>query len=161
MISLPIEKVWREITYHPQPFTTIMKHPDEAKYWKEEGCTFKTIPVDWGIFKGCSPGVRVEISWPETYTETYVEPLATIHKEFWNVMSEVVWDCYPFKTRRFKYGTMVHGLVAYVYWEADWKSYTPDEWADYLNRIVKLVREEIIKKDADLEGFEGMLRELK
>lgn len=84
----------------------------------------------------------------------YVEPLAKIHNKFWDAMSEVTYEVYPFSHRnmkKFHLGGAVHSFVAEFYWNnLDYKQFTPDTWVEKLNSILDFIEKNGIKKEDDL-----------
>lgn len=167
-LDYPKEKDWREIWYQPQPFVVTLEHYGSDKYWLERGYTIRVLSKeDHGMFNGLVRGVTVELTPPEG-KEMYVEPLATIHKAFWEKMAEVQWDMYDGSRKPdFAKRQALHEAVIHIYWELlDYKDYTPDSFVGQLNTFLRILQENCLKNDSrqnpldkQKERLEGFIRE--
>lgn len=144
------EQSWETITYHPKPFVTWFKYPHSKDYYKEKGCTIEILPLPEGFMSNLVRGVKVRISWPDDHTQSYVEPLASFHNQFWGATSEVHHNTYPYdnnrKTKAYRQHFMgydINSFIADYYWELDYKNYTPEEWANHLNKILETLETKV------------------
>jgi hypothetical protein len=170
-LDIPIESTWTKITYHPLPIITQLEHEDSADGWRKTipNCTIEVFDDHRKEpFAGhLTRGITVKVIYPEDHTETYAEPLARIHKEYWNVVSNVIYDKYQalgtknkFSMRMLGIRSLVHSLLARVYWDVIgplYESYTPIEWAEQLNVFLDLVDKIKIRTtqwDEDLRRLE-------
>ena len=173
-IPIPEQKEWIDIYYHPEPIITIMKGYEEDKYWKEQipGCKIEAVPDERsGFLMNLSSGVKIKVIYPDDWKEHYVEPLATIHTQFWMyAMSELIYGIYPFPShnnkKKFHIGGKVNKIVSDFYWDNSvgdsYKKYTPETWVNFLNKIMDYVENNPVKDEFYLEEFRlGLLENLK
>jgi hypothetical protein len=136
------EEAWRRITYHPAPFVTRYYGEESERYWREvhPGCAIEVVEEDRGIIPHShAHGIKVRIVPAADETQSYVEPLAAMHGQFWDAASTVCWRLYPFANKwAWRWGGVVHGALAAVYWaHAEcWAAHTPASWADRLNAML-------------------------
>ena len=161
-IAIPKATEWQTITYHPKPFYVDYCGGGD-KYLKEketEGYTVEVVKEDIGY--RLRKGIRVKLIPPSDLTEFYIEPLATMHKSFFNKLSEVLHTVYPWiKNRRIKNMTFrsdIHSIVADWYWDTigqTWKKYTPTEWCELLNGMLTYIEENKLKNVEEIQFFIG------
>jgi len=160
LIQIPEATEWQTITYHPKPFY-VDYCGNGDKYLKEketEGYTVEVVKEDIGY--RLRKGIRVKLVPPPDLTEYYVEPLATMHKSFFNKLSEVLHAVYPWgKNRRIKNMTFrsdLHSIVADWYWDTigqTWKNYIPTEWCELLNGMLIYIEENKLKNTEEIPFF--------
>lgn len=172
LLPLPDEdEEWEEITYSPQPIITTIKHADEATYWEEKGWTVEVAPEE--VTKPALPmypfraaSVRVKVSPPEDLIESYVEPLATYHKTFFDALADTTWVMYPFHTEngnrspKHRFHMEIFDAIIEQYWEAKWESFTPYEWVGALNGILRYVQDNPFKLYRDERKLEEQEEDL-
>jgi hypothetical protein len=99
LIPLPSEKDWRVITYRPQPLYTRTSDYRALEYWQSVYGPNTSIEVnveqdrlERDNFMGhLRSGIPIIVTPDPDKIECYAEPLATIHKQFWDAASAVVW----------------------------------------------------------------------
>lgn len=143
------ETNWKEIYYKPQPIITRIKYGGD-KYWLEMNCTIEVVPEDLGFMKYLTNDIKVKITFPDDHVDMYVEPLATLHEEFFNELNEIIWEEYPYpKNRRshkqkelWRLGGKIHSqIAAYYHWSLNYKDYTPATWVELLNDILEFIKQ--------------------
>lgn len=173
-IPLPAEKVWRTIQYHPQPLDTRFgRLSGSEEYWCEVYGPNTRIVVREDAYKAEREGfmgnlifdIPVTIIPDPECIEKYCEPLATIHGQFWDAASTLLYAMYPMFSKtgkrlspKRKWADPIHSHLAHIYWDlSDWRAYTPDEWATQLNRYLELVETRPVRNDRDLVHLKELL----
>lgn len=150
MLEWQGETEWETITYHPKPFITWFKYPNSHKYYEERGCTFEIIPLKKNFMSHLVQGVKVRVIWPEDHTESYKEPLAAYHKQFWDFISEIHYDTYPYSRnkrtkahRLFFMGYDISHFLGLYYWALNPEDFKPKEWVEHLNKVLETLKTEV------------------
>lgn len=178
-LSPPEEKEWRRIHYTPKEH---LKWVHDGEWEKEferdinEGYTFyslyprsehyKRIMRDWwgGKHTGKVISTICCIKAPKNgKKESWVEPLATIHKAFWNCLSTVLHNVYPNTSKAMmKRCKPIHTAVAELYWrdlKNEWKRGTPEDWTEKLNKILEWLEADE-NRATSLDGGVGSAHEI-
>ena len=146
-LEAPKEDKWEEIWYQPQPFVTILEYPESEKYWRNLGYDIEVVPKEEKphAFSHLVRGVKVKLI-PPNKKEMYVEPLARIHKTFWELVAEVEWEMYDgFRKPDFARRAMVASLLCDFYWASSYSDYTPKSWVSRLNSALAIFQDNYLK----------------
>ena len=170
-IPLPDEKEWRTITYHPATFHTRMRDYHVLEYW--QSVYGPNTRVEWNEeqdriekenFMGHLRADYPIIVIPDPdCVESYCEPLATMHKQFFDAASNLIYTLYPFgkglrRSPKEKWRSPVHSALAKVYWDTtQWAKYTPDSWCSQLNDWLNWVTAYPVQSDNDVIALEKAL----
>lgn len=164
-----LETEWRTITYKPKPLATRTADANCETYWKSVYGPNTTVTVREDIDKperenfmaNLRRDIPILVTPDPDHEDSYVEPLAAMHTEFFESLSEIIWRRYPFGKRggkKFKLGGQIHSIVAEHYWNSQyWERMTPAQWALQLNRWLEAVEQSAVKTEYDLDTFKRSL----
>lgn len=140
---------WEEIWYHPEDRIISAGYNFEEYYKKNiPGCRIEVVEENLGM-KYLSNTLKYKLIYPDDWKEMYVDPLATIHLNFWNIFDKILWNLYSSNkitqtTRAIHNG--IHSMIAEIYWESNYKDYTPYQWVERLNKILDFTENNRLSK---------------
>jgi len=157
------EDAWRRITYHPAPFVTRYYGEESERYWRavHPGCAIEVVEEDWGIIpRSHADGIKVRIVPAADETQSYVEPLAAMHGQFWDAVSAVSWRLYPIGNKRaWKWHRVVAAALGDAYWAhaGCWEAASPASWADRLNAMLAAAERHRVRDEAGASRLRAAL----
>jgi hypothetical protein len=173
-IDVPENEVWKDVYYHPEPIITRAMHYNAEKSWQKQipGCKIECIDEKIGYMSGLNMGIKIKIIYPEDWQEHYIEPLANIHTSFWDCMSAVIYNTYPFYNRNkngtvngklkklWELGGKIHSIVAEIYWNTSYNKYNPEQWVIMLNNILAFIENNKIDSEDRLNWIKENLEKI-